>query len=147
MLNDFAAVSSGWSDGVYQIAEKSDITGIGTELTSCIETPETAGMDNTYSYATQALRLNLGHKFDSLKFEAGQGNNSASLDKNMAVRITDGTKQIGEISTISFDEYRTIDVPVTGRNVIIIQVYMPKAPGESCSSSSINPVIYNVELD
>lgn len=147
VLNDFAAASSDWRDGVFQIAEKSDITGIGTELNYCIETPQSAGMDNLNENSTQALRLNLGHKFDSLKFEVGQENDSAALDQNMAVRITDGTKQIGEINTVAFDEYRTIDVPVTGRNVIIIQVYIPKAAGESCSSSSISPVIYKVELD
>lgn len=148
VLNDFAGATSDWQDGLYHIAEKSEITGIGTKLTSCISTPDHNDMGtSSYSNDTQTLRLNLGHKFETLQFEVGQGNDSQSLNQELAVRITDGSKQIGEISTVRFDEYKTVEVPVKDRNVIFLQFYMPATAGESCSSESIIPVIFNVELN
>ncbi len=146
VLNDFSGATTGWQDGVYHIAEKSDITGIGTELSSCTPAPDHNDMGDGFSNNTQTLRLNLGHKFDTLKFEVGQGNDSKSLNQDLAVRITDGSKQIGEITTVKFDEYKTVEISTKDRNVIFIQFYMPATAGESCYSNSIVPVIFNVEL-
>lgn len=145
VLDDFAAHSDGWKDGTFSIAGET-MTGIGTKLDQCIEAPQTNDLGNSFSYGEETLRLNLGHKYSSLKFKAGQNIGSQSMDQILAIRITDGTKQIGEIHTVQFDEIVPIDIDTTNRSVIFIQMYIQKKGSDTCSSKSIEPVIYNVSL-
>ncbi|MFW0179871.1 hypothetical protein [Rothia sp. P5766] len=145
VLDDFAAHSNGWKDGTFSIAGET-MTGIGTKLDQCIEAPQTNDLGNSYGSGEETLRLNLGHKYSSLKFKAGQNIGSQSMDQVLAIRITDGTKQIGDIHTVQFDEIVPIDIDTTNRSVIFIQIYIQKKGSDTCSSKSIEPVIYNVSL-
>ncbi|MFW0170062.1 hypothetical protein [Rothia sp. P4278] len=145
VLDDFAAHSNGWKDGTFSVAGET-MTGIGTKLDQCIEAPQTNDLGNGFSHGEETLRLNLGHKYSSLKFKAGQNIGSQSMDQVLAIRITDGTKQIGEIHTVHFDEITPIEIDTTNRSVIFIQMYIQKTGSNSCSSKSIEPVIYNVSL-
>ncbi|WP_188360239.1 hypothetical protein [Rothia aerolata] len=119
---------------------------MGTQLRQCVEAPKTAGLDK-YDSSVQTLRLNLGHKYESLKFKVALENNSA-VDRTLNVRVTDGSKQFGNITTVSFDEEASVEVPVKDRNAVFLQFYATTSDDSSCSSgdSSI-PVIYDIELD
>lgn len=145
-LDDFAAHSDGWDDGTFDIAEKSEVTGMSTKLTTCVDSPKSNGLEK-YDSSVQTLRLNLGHKYENLKFDTGQNNNSEALDRVVSVRVTDGTQQIGNIYNVAFDEIKNINIDVKDRNIIFIQFYMTESSGESCSSQGVSPVVFNVNLD
>lgn len=145
VLDDFAAHSDGWKDGTFSIAGET-MTGIGTKLNQCIDSPKTNDLGDGYNPGVETLRLNLGHKYSSLKFKAGQNIGSQSMDQILAIRITDGTKQIKEIHTVRFDEIAPIEIDTTNQSVLFIQVYIQKAGSDSCTSKSIEPVIYDISL-
>ena len=145
-LDGFSDHSEDWKDGTFDIADKESITGMKTKLSSCIEPPRSNSLDR-YGSGEQTLRLNLGHKYENLSFKTGLSNDSEALDKKVSIRFTDGTQQLGDIYTVGFDEIKDIEFTVKDQNVVFIQLYTTENKGGTCSTESVSPVIYDVNLD
>ena len=144
-LDKFSEASGKWSDSSFDVANQAGVTGIGTELKVC-GTPKNAGMADSYGEDGHKLRLNLGHKYKTLKFNVGQGNGSSAIDQSVLVRVTDGAKQFGDIYKVNFDEIKPIEVDVAGKNVVILQFYLDDQV-KKCGQESVTAVLYNIQLD
>src|SRR4051794_16459170 len=80
-LADFFQPSSDWVEKRYDIADKSQVQGIGTTISSC-------NQGNA-----QVLELRLGNKFKQLTFSAGQANDSDASDQNLVVEVLANNQQ------------------------------------------------------
>lgn len=146
-LDDFGDKTEGWQDSSYDVADRSGITGIGVTLSgsSICGTPENADLSRRV-YGISGLRLNLSHKYNTLKFKIGQSNSSVAVDQRVLVRITDGKRQIGDIHPVDFDEIEEVEADVSGMNALFLQFYLDDKV-KTCGSQEVTPVIYDVIVD
>ncbi|CAM3117317.1 hypothetical protein PSET11_01441 [Arthrobacter ulcerisalmonis] len=131
-LSEFFNVDRDWSEKRYDVADRANINGIASELT-------TPGA----SYA-KTLELRLANNFNKLTFKVGQSNSSTSSDKIVEVRVIANGKQI-EIQKVPFNTIQEISVPVGGVNALKIQVAID--PASSRDNDSVTAVLSSITLD
>ena len=132
-LADFFQPDSSWSEKRYDIADKSQVQGIGTTVSSCSQG------------SARTLELRLGNKFQELSFSAGQANDSNASDQKLVVEVLGNNEQV-EIQSVPFNEIRDFRIPVDGVNALKILLYLDNSV-RGCGNGSVIGVITGATVD
>lgn len=128
-LSDVFKSTDGWRDDRFDIANRSSLSGIGTEVTAC------------YQDGAATLELRLAGEFNRLRMNIGQANTSGSSDQTLIAEVVSNGKQI-DSRHIPFNTIQPFDEVVSGANALIIRVYLDQT---ECSKSSTPSVIAVVQ--
>jgi hypothetical protein len=120
-LSDVFATVREWEESRYDVADRSEIQGIGTTLRDCGE-----------SYLA-GLELRLAHRFTKLTMNVGQANDSPNSDRNVVVEILANEKQ-QDTRRIPFDRIQPFTVDVRDVNALKLRFWIDDADG--CSYES-----------
>lgn len=131
VLSDFFRPDDDWKQNRYDIASKSNITGIGKEISTCGD------------YDPEVLQLRLGNNFTKIDFSVGQDNLSSSTDQKLVVRVIGNNKEL-EVYRVPFNKYQTFSVDVSNVNALSIQTYLDEEV-EDCGGSAL-AVFYDMKL-
>ncbi|NYJ05812.1 hypothetical protein [Petropleomorpha daqingensis] len=134
-LNDFFGPSQNWSEKRYDIADKSQVQGIGTMVQNCGS-----------RYTPQELELRLANNFDQLTFSVGQANDSKASDQNVTVEILGNNQQI-DIRSVPFNQIQQFTVPVSGVNALKIELYLDDAVQNCGRTGSVIAVLTDITLN
>jgi hypothetical protein len=134
-LNDFFGPSQNWSEKRYDIADKSQVQGIGTTVQYC-----------GTNYTPQELELRLANNFDQLTFSVGQANDSKASDQNVTVEILANNQQ-ADIRSVPFNQIQQFTVPVTGVNALKIDLYLDDAVQNCGRTGSVIAVLTDITLN
>jgi hypothetical protein len=133
-LADFFQPDSQWAEKRYNIADKSQVQGIGTTVQYCGE-----------SYQPRELELRLANNFDELKFSVGQANDSLASDQNVSVAVVANNQQV-DIRSVPFNQIQQFTVPVTGVNALKIDLRLDDAVQNCGRSGTVNAVLTDITL-
>lgn len=133
-LNDFFAPSQNWAEKRYDIADKSQVQGIGTTVQYCGS-----------GYTPQELELRLANNFDQLTFSVGQANDSQASDQSVSVEVLANNQQV-EIRSVPFNQIQQFSIPVTGVNALKIQLSLDEDVPNCGRSGSAVAVLTDITL-
>lgn len=131
VLADFVRPDDDWKQNRYNIASKTNITGIGNEISSCGD------------YGAASLEMRLANNFEKFEFSVGQDNLSEKTDQKLVVRVKGNNKEL-DVYRVPFNKYQTFDVDVTDVNALTIETFLDEEV-ESCSGSVV-AVFYDIKL-
>jgi hypothetical protein len=126
-LADFFQPDSYWTEKRYDIADKSQVQGIGTTVSNCSQGN------------ARPLELRLGNKFRELTFSVGQANDSDASDQKLVVEVLGNNQQV-EIQSVPFNQIQDFAIPVDGVNALKILLYLDDTVRD-CGHGSVNGVI------
>jgi hypothetical protein len=126
-LADFFQPDTAWTEKRYDIADKSQVQGIGTMVSSCFQN------------SPRSLELRLGNKFKELTFSAAQANDSAASDQKLVVEVLANNQQ-AEIQSVPFNQVQDFKIPVDGVNALKILLYLDNTV-RGCGTGSVIGVI------
>ena len=132
-LANFFEPDSSWAEKRYDIADKSQVQGIGTEVTNC------------YQGNARPLELRLGNKFKQLTFSVGQANDSQASDQKLVVEVLANNQQV-EIQSVPFNQVQDFKIPVDGVNALKILLYLDNTV-QRCGNGSVNGVIIGATVN
>lgn len=132
VLSDFVRPDSDWKQNRYNIASKSNVNGIGQEISSCGD------------YNPQTLELRLGNNFEKLDFSVGQDNLSVSTDQKLVVRVIGNNKEL-EVYRVPFNNYQSFSVDIPEVNALRIETFLDEEV-ENCGDGSALAVFYDIKL-
>jgi hypothetical protein len=126
-LANFFQPDTSWLEKRYDIADKSQVQGIGTTVSNC------------YQGNARPLELRLGDKFEELTFSVGQANDSEASDQKLVVEVLANNQQV-EIQSVPFNQVQDFRIPVDGVNALKILFYLDNTV-QRCGSGSVNGVL------
>jgi hypothetical protein len=126
-LADFFQPDTSWTEKRYDIADKSQVQGIGTTVDSCSQS------------GARALELRLGNKFKQLAFSAAQANDSDASDQKLVVEVLANNEQ-AEIQSVPFNQVQDFTIKVDGVNALKILLYLDNTV-RGCGQGSVIGVI------
>jgi hypothetical protein len=126
-LANFFQPDTSWLEKRYDIADKSQVQGIGTTVGNC------------YQGNARPLELRLGNKFKELTFSVGQANDSEASDQKLVVEVLANNQQV-EIQSVPFNQVQDFRIPVDGVNALKILFYLDNTV-QRCGSGSVNGVL------
>jgi hypothetical protein len=132
-LNDFFMPSTDWQEKRYDIADQSDVQGIGTTIPYCGS-----------SYA-QELELRLANNFDQLTFKVAQANDSRASDQSLSLEVLANNAQV-EIRSVPFNQVQEFTIPVTGVNALKINLTLDEDVANCGDTGSVIGVLTDVTL-
>ena len=127
-LADFFQPDSQWAEKRYDIADKSQVQGIGTTVVQC-------GSNGS----SPQLELRLANNFDQLTFSVGQANDSRASDQKLVVEVLANNQQV-EIQSVPFNQVQDFRIPVDGVNALKILLYLDNTV-QGCGLGSVIGVI------
>jgi hypothetical protein len=133
-LNDFFGPSQDWSEKRYDIADKSQVQGIGAQVVQC-------GSNGS----SPELELRLANNFDQLTFSVGQANDSRASDQNVSVEILANNQQV-DIRSVPFNQIQQFSVPVTGVNALKIDLSLDEDVQNCGRTGSVVAVLTDITL-
>src|SRR5690242_17360435 len=134
-LADFFQPDSQWSEKRYDIADKSQVQGIGTTVQYC------GG-----GYAPRELELRLANNFDELTFSVGQANDSLASDQNVSVEVVGNNQQI-DIRSVPFNQIQEFRIPVSGVNALKIDLSLDEDVQNCGRTGSVVAVLTDITLN
>ena len=134
-LADFFQPDSQWAEKRYDIADKSQVQGIGTTVQYC-----GAG------YAPRELELRLANNFDELTFSVGQANDSLASDQNVSVEVVGNNQQI-DIRSVPFNQIQEFRIPVSGVNALKIDLSLDEDVQNCGRTGSVVAVLTDITLN
>src|SRR4051794_36106019 len=132
-LADFFQPDSQWSEKRYDIADKSQVQGIGTTVVQCS------------SGTPRELELRLANNFDQLTFSVGQANDSQASDQNVSVEVLGNNQQI-DIRSVPFNQIQQFTIPVTGVNALKIDLRLDSDVPNCGRTGSVIGVLTDITL-
>jgi hypothetical protein len=132
-LADFFQPDSQWSEKRYDIADKSQVQGIGTTVVQCS------------SGTPRELELRLANNFDKLTFSVGQANDSQASDQNVSVEVLGNNQQI-DIRSVPFNQIQEFTIPVTGVNALKIDLRLDSDVPNCGRTGSVIGVLTDITL-
>jgi hypothetical protein len=132
-LADFFQPDSQWSEKRYDIADKSQVQGIGTTVVQCS------------SGSPRELELRLANNFDELTFSVGQANDSQASDQNVSVEVLGNNQQI-DIRSVPFNQIQEFTIPVTGVNALKIDLRLDSDVPNCGRTGSVIGVLTDITL-
>jgi len=133
-LADFFQPDSQWAEKRYNIADKSQVQGIGTTVQYC-----------GTGYQPRELELRLANNFDQLTFSVGQANDSRASDQNVSVAVTANNQQV-DIRSVPFNQIQQFTVPVTGVNALKIDLSLDEDVQNCGRSGTVVAVLTDITL-
>ena len=133
-LADFFQPDSQWAEKRYNIADKSQVQGIGTTVQYC-----------GTGYAPRELELRLANNFDELTFSVGQANDSHASDQNVTVEVLGNNQQI-DIRTVPFNQIQEFRIPVSGVNALKIDLSLDEDVQNCGRTGSVVAVLTDITL-
>jgi len=130
-LADFFQPEQYWQEDRFDIADQSDVQGIGATAQGCSE-----------DYA-RTLELRLSNSFETLTFKVGQSNDSVSSDQELTVEVLANNEQ-AEIRQVPFNQIQQFDITVDSVNALKIRVYL-NPDNQDCGGSVIG-VVHDVSV-
>jgi hypothetical protein len=134
-LADFFQPDSQWAEKRYDIADKSQVQGIGTTVQYC-----------GTGYAPRELELRLANNFDELTFSVGQANDSRASDQNVTVEVLGNNQQI-DIRTVPFNQIQEFRIPVSGVNALKIDLSLDEDVQNCGRTGSVVAVLTDITLN
>jgi hypothetical protein len=134
-LADFFQPDSQWSEKRYDIADKSQVQGIGTTVVQC-------GTNGS----TRELELRLANNFDELTFSVGQANDSLASDQNVSVEVLGNNQQI-DIRSVPFNQIQEFRIPVSGVNALKIDLSLDEDVQNCGRTGSVVAVLTDITLN
>jgi hypothetical protein len=134
-LADFFQPDSQWAEKRYDIADKSQVQGIGTTVQYC-----------GTGYAPRELELRLANNFDELTFSVGQANDSRASDQNVTVEVLGNNQQI-DIRTVPFNQIQEFRIPVSGVNALKIALSLDEDVQNCGRTGSVVAVLTDITLN
>jgi len=132
-LNRAFATVGEWEENRYEVADRSDVAGIGVIVRTCRDD----------SGAPQ-LEYRLANRFDTLTFNVAQGNSSVSSDQQLAVRVLGNEGQL-DIQKVPFNQVKPITVDIRGVNALKIRLFLDDE--QRCDySSEITAVLEDITV-
>lgn len=128
-LADFFEPDSSWTENRFDVADKSEVSGIAAQVGSYGQ--------------QQTLELRLANNFNTLTMKIGQANDSKSSDKMLVIRVLGNGKQL-DVQKIPFNTVQEISVSTKMVNALKIEVTAEDA--ENRDSKSVLAVISNVTV-
>ena len=132
-LTDFFMPGSEWQEKRYDVADKSQVQGIGTTVASC------------GSYGARELELRLANNFHELTFTVGQANDSRASDQAVSVEVLANNAQV-EIRSVPFNQLQQFTIPVTGVNALKIDLRLDEDVPKCGQTGSVIAVLTGVQL-
>jgi len=134
-LADFFQPDSQWAEKRYDIADKSQVQGIGTTVQYC-----------GTGYAPRELELRLANNFDELTFSVGQANDSLASDQNVSVEVVGNNQQI-DIRSVPFNQIQEFRIPVSGVNALKIDLSLDEDVQNCGRTGSVVAVLTDITLN
>lgn len=123
-LRDAHSFYPEWEEGLYEVADRSDVRAMGAPVTGC----------GLASYSPH-LEFRLANRFDSLSMNIAQANSSESSDQTLVVVIEGNDEQI-DIRQVPFNEVVSIaDLDIDGVNALRVRLFLDDED-EDCGSGS-----------
>lgn len=120
-LSDIFQFSGTWEESRYDIADKTQVPGLGVSIPYCREN------------SPAELELRLAHRFKTLTMNIGQANDSASSDLMLNVQIVaNGSQQ--DSQRVPFDRIQAMKVDLTDVNALKIRLWLE---GSACNQGAI----------
>ncbi|SDL62762.1 hypothetical protein SAMN05660642_00478 [Geodermatophilus siccatus] len=114
-----------WEEGLYEVADRTDVRAMGAPVTSC-------GDQGDYS---PRLEFRLANRFTTLSMNVAQANSSQDSDQTLVV-VVEGNDKPLDIQKIPFNEVVTIsDLNIEGVNALRVRIFLDDED-EDCGSSS-----------
>jgi hypothetical protein len=126
--------SSAWQEKRYDIADQSQVQGIGTTVSSCGESADPV-----------QLELRLANNFDTLTFSVAQANDSRASDQQLSVQVLANNQQ-AEIRSVPFNQIQQFAIKVPGVNALKIQLWLDDSVQNCGQSGSVNGVLTDITL-
>lgn len=131
-LADFFRPSSDWTENRFDVADKSDVSGISTEIS------------NAYEDGADTLELRLANNFDQLSFRVGQANNSTSSEQTLIVKVLGNGKQL-DVYRVPFNTVQEVSIPIKNVNAVKVRIYLDSEKRRE--NGSAVAVISNVTVE
>lgn len=110
-LADFFRPTREWTENRFDVADKSDVSGMSAEVSTTSE--ENAA----------TLELRLANNFNELSFRVGQANNSTSSEQTLIVKVLGNGKQL-DVFRVPFNTVQDVSVPIKGVNAVKVRLYL-----------------------
>lgn len=120
-LSDFFRPASDWSENRFDVADKSQVSGISSEVRTFYESD------------AKTLELRLANNFTTLSFSVGQANESTSSEQTLVVKVMGNGKQL-DVHRVPFNTIQKVSVPVRDVNAAKIRIYLDDANRKSYDS-------------
>jgi len=111
-LADAQAKVGEWEESRYEIADRSDVRGMGVPVTYC---GDNSGVSNAM------LEYRLANRFKTLSMSISQANSSKQSDQQLTVAVIANGSQL-DIQTVPFNQVKPVQVPVLGVNALQIRL-------------------------
>lgn len=110
-LDQAQSVSGAWEQSRYEVANRSDVAGMGVPVQSCSDT------------GGAVLEYRLADRFSSLRFSVSQANSSQSSDQLLTVVVMANGSQL-DIQTVPFNQVKPLKYSVSGVNAMQIRLFL-----------------------
>jgi hypothetical protein len=110
-LADVFGTEGEWEESRYDVATRTEVQGIGTQLNAC-------GEDDAHE-----IELRLAHRFSRLTMNVGQANDSASSDETLVVQIVTNGK-LEDTRRVPFDRIQQFAVNVKDVNALKLRFWI-----------------------
>lgn len=111
-LADAQAKVGEWEESRYEIADRSDVRGMGVPVTYC---GDNSGVSNAM------LEYRLANRFKTLSMSISQANSSKQSDQQLTVAVIANGSQL-DIQTVPFNQVKPVQLPVLGVNALQIRL-------------------------
>src|SRR5664280_2467155 len=128
-LADAQAKVGEWEESRYEIADRSDVRGIGVPVTYCGD----SGM------STAMLEYRLANRFKTLSMSISQANSSKQSDQQLTVAVIANGSQL-DIQTVPFNQVKPVQLPVLGVNALQIRLFLNEKV-KDCGNGGVTGVI------
>jgi hypothetical protein len=123
-LGDAQSFYPDWEEGLYEVADRSDVRAMGVSVTGC----------GIADYSPH-LEFRLANRFNSLSMNVAQANSSESSDQTLIVVVEGNDEQI-DIRQVPFNEVVSISaLDIAGVNALRVRLFLDDED-EDCSGGS-----------
>jgi hypothetical protein len=121
-LSDAQSFYPEWEEGLYEVADRSDVRAMGVSVTGC----------GLADYSPH-VEFRLANRFNSLSMNVAQANSSESSDQTLVVVVEGNDEQI-DIRQVPFNEVVSISgLDISGVNALRVRMYLDDED-EDCGS-------------
>jgi hypothetical protein len=112
-LSDAQSEVGQWEERRYEIADRSDVRGMGVPVTYC----------GDQGSSTPTLEYRLANRFKTLSMSMAQANSSKASDQQLTVAVIANGSQL-DIQTVAFNQVKPLQLSIAGVNALQIRLFL-----------------------
>lgn len=123
-LDDAHTRLGAWEEDRYEIADRTDVSGMGVEVTRCGD-----------SSSAPELEYRLANRFNRVTMQISQANSSQDSDHLLTILVIANGSQL-DIQRVPFNQVKPLELEIGGVNALRLRFYLDEENTDACSSQS-----------